>query len=485
QGNVLGWNKKATSIFYKNEAQILGTPLYKYFEPKESEKLRRYLSKSAEKRKPGAVNSLTLERKTPDLSIRILSLTAAPFSYAEGTQKALILAIKDITEQKRAEEDLQQMNETLEERVAKRTSSLLSYQKQLRSLASQLYKTEEKERHRLAAELHDNLGQMLAVSKMKASLLLNQVSGKALSGVEEIKQSLDDAIVFTRDLMSDLKPPPSLDKEDIRAAIEWLAKKMKKHDLKVVLEDDGQPKKTTEEVQTTLIQAVRELLFNVIKHAKVQEAFVSMSRLDNQVQIIVEDKGEGADIDITTSSSTEKGGFGLFNIKERMDLLGGSFEIDSVPGEGTRVKLLAPLKDDDISADDAAPKAAEKSEKKIKVMLVDDHKMVRKGLKKVVDTENDMVVVAEASDGKEAIASARKTSPDVIIMDVDMPHINGIDATREIMSILPAVRVVGLSSMDDDREVMESMRNAGATAYLSKSEAFETLSATIRSEANK
>lgn len=282
---------------------------------------------------------------------RLVTCLAVHEDQPRGWLKEEVELVKQVAdrcwetlERGRVARDLQKVNETLEDRVQKRTQSLLSYQRQLRSLASRLSQAEAKERHRLAAELHDNLGQMLAVGKMKADLLhKDSLPEETASEVGELKELLDDAVVYTRELMSDLKPPPSLDKEDIRASINWLANKMQKHGLAVALEDDGQPKRVSEDFRITLIQCVRELLFNVIKHAGVSEARIEMAIWNGQAQIVVIDKGDGFEPAEQGPHSTEKGGFGLFNIKERMDLLGGHMHIESKAREGTKAILRAPL----------------------------------------------------------------------------------------------------------------------------------------------
>ncbi|MEX0719448.1 MAG: response regulator transcription factor, partial [Balneolaceae bacterium] len=125
---------------------------------------------------------------------------------------------------------------------------------------------------------------------------------------------------------------------------------------------------------------------------------------------------------------------------------------------------------------------SKKTKTKITVLLVDDHQMMRKGLQKMIDAQDDLMVIAEVADGKDALKVAQETSPDVIVMDVNMPGMNGIDATLQVSAILPNIRIIGLS-LHDNKDVAEAMRNAGASAYLTKSEAFETLCATIRSEA--
>ena len=421
---------------------------------------------------------------------RYLDFVYQPYRNSQGKVVGIFVQGVDLTERKQAKEQLQELNATLEERVKERTSALLSYQDQLRSLAAQLSKAEEKERHRLATELHDNLGQMLAVCKMRMDLLpQDQLAGRVAAEIEEIKQGMNDALVYTRDLMSDLKPPPTLDKEDVRATIEWLAQKMEKHELNVLISDDQQPKRTSEEIRTTILQCVREIFFNIVKHSGVKEAAVNMSRENNEIHIVVEDEGRGFDPDSQNLEPTDNGGFGLFNIRERIDLMGGSIDISSKPGEGTKIAICAPLYEEELAEIPEKPVvknasvAAKKSSPKIKVLLADDHQLFREGVKKLIQDEEDMMVIGEASTGEEAVQLAGETSPDIIMMDVSMPVMNGIEASREILSFLPEVRIIGLSSLDDYEGVKKEMLEAGAAAYLAKGEATETLCATIRSEA--
>lgn len=115
----------------------------------------------------------------------------------------------------------------------------------------------------------------------------------------------------------------------------------------------------------------------------------------------------------------------------------------------------------------------------IKVLLADDHKIVRDGLRTLLEKHVDIAVLGEAEDGREALQLARKLSPDVIVMDIAMPELNGIEATRQILSEYPGVKIVALSMHSDKRFVSEMLK-AGASAYLLKDCAFEELITAIR-----
>lgn len=262
-----------------------------------------------------------------------------------GEITGYVKILLDQTDRKRYEQQLKQMNETLEERIRKRTADLVSYQNKLRTLASELNKAEQRERHRLSVDLHDNLGQILAVCRMELDLIRKQLSNDEVTeDLANVKNLMDEAIKYTRELMSDLKPPTGLNDADLMTMMSWLRDKMKKHGLKVFIEDDKQPKPLSKDMREALLQSVRELLFNVIKHAGVDEAHILLKRINDQVQLTVKDGGRGFNPEDDQTKS-EYGGFGLFNIKERISLLGGSLKIDSEPDKGSTVTLITPVKE--------------------------------------------------------------------------------------------------------------------------------------------
>jgi DNA-binding NarL/FixJ family response regulator len=120
---------------------------------------------------------------------------------------------------------------------------------------------------------------------------------------------------------------------------------------------------------------------------------------------------------------------------------------------------------------------------KIKVLLVDDHTVVRQGLRVLLEAEQDITIVGEAETGRQAVQLARKLSPDVIVMDIAMPNLNGLEATRQILKEAPAAKVLVLSSYADD-EYVHQLTEAGAAGYLLKQTAATELIKAIR-EARK
>lgn len=262
---------------------------------------------------------------------------------SNGNIVGFVKILLDQTRQKLQQEQLEKINEELEDRVEERTRDLIENRDRLRSLANRLNRIKETHREELAADLHDNLGQILAVALMELELLQRRIPNPGQTNIATIKSLVNDAIRYTRDLMSDLKPPVQLKKEDLRTLMDWVATRIEKHDLRVIIEDDGSPKPLNEEMKRVLFQSVRELLFNVVKHAGVKSATISLNTHDGLVSVVVKDRGAGFDPDKAEQRDSNDGGFGLFNIKERMQLLGGFIKIDSSPGKGTSVTLTAPL----------------------------------------------------------------------------------------------------------------------------------------------
>jgi CheY-like chemotaxis protein len=280
----------------------------------------------------------------------------------------------------------------------------------------------------------------------------------------------------------------------LAAALEWLGRQtQQKHGLTVDVRVDRQAEPADEELRILLFQAVRELLFNVVKHGKTDRAQITMTPFeDDRVEIVVADSGVGFSPSQLGASQVSNGGFGLFNMRERLESIDGYLTLESAPGEGTQATIVAPLQHLPMAAESVASGASgspaqkmdalPETEKRIRVLLADDHDMVREGLASILSEESDIELVGEASDGQEAVQLAMRTQPDVVVIDVAMPRLNGIEATRRILAALPQARVIGLSM--HQREDMElAMREAGAVAYLPKGDTTDSLINTIRASA--
>ena len=249
--------------------------------------------------------------------------------------------VRDETPRKQAEDQLIELNQTLEARVEDRTH-------RVRKLARELDQTEQRERRRLAERLHDHLQQLLIGVRLKLSALVGRLKQSGdRQAVEEADELLDEAVQESRAITRELSPP-SIPEGGLKAAFEQLAECMEQtHGLKVHLAIHADTEPASEDLRFFLHRAARELLMNTVKHAaaenvKTEEAHLMLERLEEHIRLTVEDRGPGFNPSAITESSAESG-YGLRSLREKCELLGGKFEIDSAPGRGTRTTLTLPL----------------------------------------------------------------------------------------------------------------------------------------------
>ncbi|MDY6918535.1 MAG: PAS domain-containing protein [Chloroflexota bacterium] len=230
------------------------------------------------------------------------------------------------------------MDET-ERRIA--DGMVRHYQARLRTLAARLSAAEERERRRLADSLHDRVGQTLAAARIKLAVLREPLEPVGLGHrVDEVTMLLSEAIGQARALTYDLSPP-ALYQLGLEAALKSLGENLRyEHSIECTLEDDGKFKPVTFDARGMLFQAVRELLTNVVEHSGADEVRIRTWRDDDLIHILVEDNGVGFD---PSKLDGRSDAFGLFSIGQRLSEAGGMMEIESSPGEGTRVMLASPL----------------------------------------------------------------------------------------------------------------------------------------------
>jgi PAS domain S-box-containing protein len=239
--------------------------------------------------------------------------------------RKVVVVYENITERKKARE------------------KLLEYHENLRSLASELSMTEERERQFVATALHDGISQTMAVAKIKMESLQREAeSTRLIDPLKDIISLMDQLIYETRSLTLDLSPPV-LYILGIEAALEWLAEQFQeKYDISVELNMEGPKAELNKDISFFLFRSTQELLMNVVKHAKTKEALVTLKKVKNDIFLSVEDEGIGFDKSDLEFPDDWSRGFGLFSIRERLDYLGGQCYIESKKGVGTRITMIVP-----------------------------------------------------------------------------------------------------------------------------------------------
>ena len=231
------------------------------------------------------------------------------------------------------------------------------HQTRLTTLSAELLAIEERERRRIATVLHDAIGQNLLVTKLQLGALVagGGLSAGQMDRVASTGDLLDAAIGRTRTLTSEVSPPV-LYELGLEAAIRWLAAQARQqHGLRVVVRDDGQPEPLGGTVRLILFDGVRELLANAAKHAGGADSQVSIARDDGMVRVDVRNAGRG----FRAADANRSGGFGLFNLRERLRQVGGRMEISTLPDSGAHVRSAGPVETDAAprwkGANDAGP----------------------------------------------------------------------------------------------------------------------------------
>ncbi len=493
-GQTVDLNKRVCEMYGFTPEEITSVPVAEFFPQTQpnGQASSEFFAEKVRAARAGFPQIYEWQGRRKDGSLVIAEINLN--SFVMGDQVFEQAIARDITRRKEMETALLDLNRTLEERVIQRTeelekacAELLQRNAQFRALASKLTKAEEEERRRIARLLHDNHQQLLVAAKFKAEILVSHLYGSDVNAAgAQLVEILDQALEVTRSLTMELAPP-ILYGAGFVSAMEWLARWMEEHhQLEVAVIGALPVTPLPADVSGLLFRSVRELLFNVIKHAGVKRASVNIVAFDQGLRVTVSDEGVG--FNVTEVLQTPRS-YGLFSIQEQLTGLDGRLDISSRPEHGTVCALSIPVRSADspqpvilaaaagitpeITAKQQAPRRA------VRILVADDHALARGALVEILGLADEFYVVGTATDGLDAVEKTRLLRPDVVLMDSTMPKLSGIEATRHIVKEFPEVKVIGLSM--HAREDMEpQMKAAGATCYLQKLSPVDELFAAIR-----
>ena len=345
-GTINSWNAGAAQTFGWNEAEILGQNISVLFTPEDQA--------AGEPQKE--LETARAEGIAPDVRWHLrkdgsrVFINGVVHPLRDGPLNGFVKIGRDETKERHAEEalresqkQLQVLNQTLEYKVEEKTE-------EVRQLTSDVIKATQQERQRLSRVLHDDLQQRAYAIQVQLSFLKDELPSEnhsARKEISDIGKELADIVRITRNLSIDLSPP-ILPGEGLSHAIEWLATRMwEQYALPVELQANGPFVISDENLHVFLFNCVRELLFNVVKHAGASRAVVALAWLDHGLRIEVRDDGKGFPVNTTSGEVSKQDdltrSLGLPTIRYQLSLFGGSMEINSTPGAGTQVILTVPV----------------------------------------------------------------------------------------------------------------------------------------------
>jgi PAS domain S-box-containing protein len=325
EGRLLAANKTALEFVGADEPEVIGHYFWDcpWWDSSQESEVRFAIERATK----GEFVRLETTHQTVDGKVRDFDFSLSPVKDDEGNVIYLVPEGRDITDRKQAKK------------------KLLDYQDQLRSLASELSLAEERQRRQIATDLHDHISQALALSLLTLQSFRQSANSTKVHKLDEVCNTINEMIEHVRSLTFDLSPP-TLYKFGLERAITELVDDQlrRRHGIACEFFDDQADKPLEDDVRVLLFQSARELFVNIIKHAQAHKVRVALQSQGPNIQVCVSDDGIGFDVNKVRSAAGKRVGFGLFNIRERLDYIGGDFKVESQLGNGSRFTLTAPLK---------------------------------------------------------------------------------------------------------------------------------------------
>jgi PAS domain S-box-containing protein len=347
----------------------------------------------------------------------------------------------------------------------------------LQDLVDKLLVAREEERRRVACDIHDGLTQVAVAAHQNLQAFANDHPPGSPSSETKLSRALElvkQMVEEVRGVIANLRPVV-LDDLGLAAALRLRIDSLRAEGWEIGYDETLGEERLAAEIETTLYGVCQEALTNVRKHARTTRANVTLKHLGDRIYLEVQDRGCGFDGAVSSQNAGPGEQVGLRGIRERIALLGGEHRIHSCPGVGTSVVAEIPLLR-------TAPVREEQPQLKtspVRLLIADDHPLVREGLQAMLTGELDLEVVGEATDGREAVELCHRLRPDLVLMDVRMPKVDGLAAARAIKAGCSATGILMLTTYENPDYLFEAVR-AGAAGYVTKDATKNELVSAVR-----
>jgi two-component system NarL family sensor kinase len=470
-GTVLYSNKSFAAIFDIPLEKFIGAPLESFVSGDDLVELKRLLGSATTGSARGEIRL-----RASDGRARTVRLTLS--TNRQLGVEAICAVATELTE-------LVETNEAL--RVTETS---------LRQLSGRLLQLQDEERRRIARDLHDVTGQKIALLSMSLDRLGRLVGPSDV----EVEETFEDTRDVVRKIgeeirtLSYLLHPPLLDESGLASAVRWYAEGFQKRSgIHLAVDIAPGLGRLSTEVETALFRVVQESLTNVHRYSGSPNAEIKIYTNGDELCLEIVDHGKGIEAGTVRTSidGIASLGVGIPGMRERLRQLGGQLEVDFARN-GTRVLANVPLKqgeaevpafpDDFESSTPAANRDSDptaRGDARSRILIADDHEVMRRGVRGLLESHDEWAVCGEAFEGREAVLKSRELRPDLIIMDINMPGLTGIAAAQQIRRENPSAKILFFSVHESAQTVREVV-NAGAQGYVAKSRAGHDLVDAVR-----
>lgn len=349
--------------------------------------------------------------------------------------------------------DIQHRKESetaLADRISERTEALQKATEELRRLSGTLLQTQDEERRRIARELHDGVGQLLAAIGMNISGVHSEQDRLTAAGSTALEQTVQLIEQASQEIrtMSHLLHPPLLDEVGLESALQWYISgfaERSKLDVRMHATDgfsDGLPR----DLALALFRIIQECLTNVHRHSESRTAQVEIERSAHEISVEVRDQGRGISPELQSRISTGAGaGVGLRGMQERTRQFHGHLQIYSSPGD-TRVRAILPI-ESPAEPSFGAGSEPESLHDGATILCVDDEESALLTRRLLLESAGHRVL--EAKSGQEGLDVFRSQKIDLVILDYWMSGMKGTSVAAEMKHLHPLVPIIMLSGVSD------------------------------------